>query len=56
MEAAEWYARCLQLNVWTSAEHIWAARQLAGWVERDRSLERLEAEFDAGRGVAPAAI
>ncbi len=51
--AAEWYARCLDVNVWSNGEHHWAMRQLSEWVARGRSLERLETE--ARRGLPPRA-
>ncbi|MEO5618932.1 MAG: hypothetical protein ABIS67_14280 [Candidatus Eisenbacteria bacterium] len=47
--AADWYTRCIEVNVWSNGEHHWAMQQLAAWVARDRSLERLAAEAMKGR-------
>jgi hypothetical protein len=48
--AAEWYSRCLDVNVWNNAEHFWSMEQLMAWVNRSRSLERLGQEERRRRG------
>ena len=58
--AAEWFTRCLEVNVRSNGEHHWAMLQLSAWAASDRSIERLETEARRGaRGRAagtPSAI
>lgn len=51
--AAAWYERCLDVNVWSNAEHHWARNQLVAWANRARSLERIAGE---ARRAAPVAV
>jgi hypothetical protein len=43
-DAARWYSRCIELHQRGNAEHFWAHVQLAEWISRGISLDRIAAE------------
>jgi len=57
--AAEWYTRCVAVEMRNNGEHHWAMQQLFEWVTRQRSIDRLSRETrgrSAGRDVVAQAL